>query len=69
MFGRCANYFEIGVICSLPWVVRQLFTRQSVTILLTTAALCFCGFYLYDNNGFNYNYSKKGIVQFIGEVI
>ena len=69
MFGRCANYFEIGMICSLPWVVRQLFTRQSVTILLTTAAICFCGFYLYDNNGFNYNYSRKGIVQFIGEVI
>ena len=69
MFGRCGNYFEIGMICSLPWVVRQLFTRQSVTILLTTAAICFCGFYLYDNSGFNYNYSRKEIVQFIGEII
>lgn len=69
MFGRAGNYFEIGMICSLPWVVRQLFTRQSVTIVLTTAVLCFSCFYLYDNNGFEYNYSRKGIVQFIGEII
>lgn len=69
MFGRCGNYFEIGLICSLPWIVRQLFTKQSVTIVLTVATICFCSFYLYDNNGFNYNYSRKGIVQFIGEVI
>lgn len=69
MFGRCGNYFEIGMICSLPWVVKQLFTRQSVIIVLTIATICFCGFYLYDNNGFNYNYSRKGIIQFIGEII
>lgn len=69
MFGRAGNYFEIGMICSLPWIVRQLFTRQSVTIVLTTAVLCFSCFYLYDNNGFEYNYSRKGIVQFIGEII
>lgn len=69
MFGRSANYFEIGLICSLPWIVRQLFTKQSVSIVLMTAVLCFSCFYLYDNNGFQYNYSRKGIVQFIGEVI
>ena len=69
MFGRAGNYFEIGMICSLPWIVRQLFTKQSVTIVLTTAVLCFSCFYLYDNNGFEYNYSRKGIVQFIGEII
>ena len=69
MFGRCANYFQIGIVCSLPWIVRQLFTRQSVTIVLTVAVICFCEFYLYDNNGFNYEYFRKGIVEFIGEVI
>ena len=69
MFGRAGNYFEIGMICSLPWIVRQLFTRQSVTIVLTTTVLCFSCFYLYDNNGFEYNYSRKGIREFISEVI
>lgn len=68
MFGRCANYFQIGIVCSLPWIVRQLFTRQSVTIVLTIAAICFCGFYLYDNNGFEYLYNHKGIVQFVREI-
>ena len=68
MFGRCGNYFQIGMICSLPWIVRQLFTRQSVTIVLTIATICFCGFYLYDNNGFEYLYNHKGIVQFVREI-
>lgn len=69
MFGRCGNYFEIGLICSLPWVVKQLFTRQSVAIVLTIAAICFCGFYLYDNQVFPLEYHYKSIVQFIGEII
>lgn len=69
MFGRSANYFEIGFICILPTLVRQLFTKQSVTIVLTLATLCFTGFYLYDNKEFSQLYRHKSIIQFIGEVI
>ena len=69
MFGRAANYFEIGLICVLPWVVRQIFTSQSVTIILTIATFCFCSFYLYDNQGFNYNYNSKNLSQFVREVV
>lgn len=69
MFGRAGNYFEIGLICSLPWTVRQLFNRQSVTMVFLVAMLCFSGFYMYDNNGFNYGYNHKSLTQFIGEIV
>lgn len=69
MFGRSGNYFELGIICSLPWLVRQLFTRQSVTIILLIATMCFTGFYLYDNQGFEYLYRHKPLIQFIGELL
>lgn len=68
MFGRSANYFEIGFICILPTIVRQLFTKQSVTIVLMLATLCFTGFYLYDNKGFENEYQYKTIIKFIKEI-
>ena len=69
MFGRAGNYFEIGMICSLPWVVRQLFTKQSTTIVLATAAILFSCFYLYDNNDFSKQYHRIGFNQFIHEIV
>ncbi|MCD7809854.1 MAG: EpsG family protein [Erysipelotrichaceae bacterium] len=69
MFGRAGNYFQIGMICSMPWIIRQLFTKRSVAMVLMVATLCFSGFYLYDNNGFDTGYNRKSITQFIGEVI
>lgn len=69
MFGRSANYFEIGIICSLPAIIRELFTKQSVAIVVIVATCCFTGFYLYDNNGFKNEYRRKSITQFITEII
>lgn len=69
MFGRSANYFEIGMICVMPWIVRYLFTRQSVIVVTLIASMCFIGFYLYDNDGFNINYHYISPIQFISEVI
>ena len=69
MFGRSANYFEMGIICSMPWLIKQLFTKQSVMIVSLTASICFISFYLYDNSGFNVNYSYKSPYEFIVELI
>ena len=68
MFGRSANYFEIGFICAFPTLIRELFTKQSVTIVFTVAILCFAGFYMYDNKNFENDYHHKSLIQFIGEV-
>lgn len=69
MFGRSANYFEIGMVIVLPWLLKQLFTKQSTKLILSLALVCFIGFYLYDNQGFNWGYQYKSIVQMISELI
>lgn len=69
MFGRSANYFEIGYICSLVWILKKLFTKQSVSIVLLAASICFSGFYIYDNQTFQWEYQNKPITQFVVEVI
>lgn len=69
MFGRSANYFEMGIICSMPWIIKQLFTKQSVMIVSIVASICFISFYLYDNSGFDVNYSYKTPYDFIVELI
>lgn len=67
MFGRSANYFEIGMIIVLPWLVKQLFTKQSTKLILSLATLCFLGFYLYDNQGFEWQYHYKSLFTFISQ--
>lgn len=69
MFGRSANYFEIGMIIVLIWLVKQLFNKQSTKIILVLAMVCFVGFYIYDNQDFYGGYSYKPLIQFIGELI
>ena len=69
MFGRMGNYFEFGFICSLPWLIRELFNEKSVKLISITLVVCFISFYLYDNQGFEYGYHYKTITQFISEVV
>lgn len=69
MFGRCANYFEIGMILVLPWLIRKLFNKQSTKIVVFAAMICFVGFYIYDSQGFNWMYQYKPLLQFLKEVV
>lgn len=68
MFGRSANYFELGMIIVLPWLIKQLFTKQSTRLILSIAILCFIGFYLYDNQNFYLNYAYKPLYKFLLEL-
>ena len=67
MFGRSANYFEIGMIMVLPWLVRKLFTKDSTKFVLLVAMVCFVGFYIYDCSEFSYSYYYKPLIQFLKE--
>jgi len=69
MFGRSANYFEMGMICVMPVMIRKLFTKKSAFIVFVISILCFSSFYLYDSKNFNIEYRHKTITQFIQEVI
>ena len=67
MFGRAANYFIYGYICAFPWVIRQIFTSQSVKIVSCVIIIGFTGFYLYDNRDFDKNYQHKMLKELIVE--
>ena len=67
MFGRAANYFIYGYICAFPWVIRQIFTSQSVKIISFAAIIGFTSFFLYDNRDFDKNYQHKTLKELIVE--
>lgn len=49
MFARMAQYFEFGLICSLPWMIRKTFNRESAQFVMTLALCCFIGYFCYAN--------------------
>lgn len=47
MFGRMANYFEIGIICSLTWIIDRAFERSSAKLVHVIASCCFLFYFYY----------------------
>lgn len=69
MFGRMANYFELGTICCLPWMLKQIFQKGSVRLVLTLAGVCFFGFFVYQNmiaGRFDQSYKSISVLQLLG---
>ena len=49
MFGRMGNYFELGTICCLPWMLEQTFEKRSFRLIATVAVVAFLGYFAYAN--------------------
>lgn len=49
MFGRMGNYFELGAVCCLPWMLKQTFNERSYRLVSIVAISCFLGFFVYGN--------------------
>ena len=49
MFGRMGNYFELGTICCLPWMLKKTFDPWSYKFITAVACVCFFGFFVYAN--------------------
>lgn len=49
MFGRMANYFELGTVCCLPWILERTFDKRSYRLISLIACVCFIGFFVYGN--------------------
>lgn len=65
MFGRIATYFELGIAMTLPWVLRKLFNRPSYKIMTIVCMVCFMGFFLYDNQGFDATYTSINMFEYL----
>lgn len=67
MFGRMANYFELGMVCSLAWVINKAFTKQSAKLITIMAAGCFLFYFYYAYKitmDFDEHYRAISIFQF-----
>lgn len=49
MFARMAQYFEFGMICSLPWMIGKTFETQSARLMNLLAVACFAIYFIYTN--------------------
>lgn len=47
MFARMAQYFEFGLLCSLPWMLDRPFEKNSARLITLIAICCFTGFFIY----------------------
>lgn len=64
MFGRMANYFELGTICCLPWMLNRTFDKRSNQLVSAVATVCFLGYFIYGNaihTSFDQGYRAAGI--------
>ena len=68
MFGRMAHYFELGMICCLPWMLKQTFDDRSYRLVSRITAICFLGFFVYANAinmSFDTAYESIGLLEFL----
>lgn len=71
MFGRMANYFEIGTICILPWMLEQTFDKRSNRLVSTIAVVAFLGYFMYANainTNFGQVYQSISLFQFLASL-
>lgn len=47
MFGRMGNYFELGTLCSLPWMLRKAFRGKYYDLIRLAAVAGFLAFFYY----------------------
>lgn len=64
MFGRMGNYFVLGTICILPWIINNIFTHNSVRIVKVVSVVCFFLFFLYDNIDSINDYHSITLIEF-----
>lgn len=68
MFARMGQYFEFGIICSLPWMLKKAFDKQSARFVGAVAIVCFVGYFCYANLVqiyFDDHYGRHTVLEFI----
>ena len=64
MFGRMGNYFELGTICCLPWMLRKCFQGKPYRLICIAAVVGFLAYFTYAygfHTPFDQNYSATTI--------
>lgn len=68
LFARMAAYFEIATAISLPWMIKELFTKRSAQLVTFFAVVLYFIYFLYEfgvSKGFDSGYRAISLWQFI----
>ena len=71
MFGRMGNYFELGMICYLPTMLKKTFDMRSYRLISVVASFCFMFFFIYANAiniDFGTQYEAMSLFDFISRL-
>lgn len=66
MFARMAQYFELGTICCLPWMLEKTFEERSHRLIATLAVTCFLVYFGYSNLHFDAAFKMNSIFSLFG---
>lgn len=69
MFGRLANYFILGTILCLPWILRSIFDMKSYHIVRNIAYACYLIFFYLDTRNFVAEYRAITVIEFIKSIL
>lgn len=72
LYARMAGYFEIATAISLPWMIKKLFTKESVRYVTVIAGILYFGYFMYEftvSKNFDNDYAAITLWQFIRELI
>lgn len=71
MFARMGQYFEFGVICSLPWMLEKPFEKSSTRLVTLLAAGCFVVYFIYSNvfwAPFDPNFTRSTLMEYLSTI-
>ena len=69
LFGRSAVYFEIGTILILPWIIEEIFNKESRATAYVFVGGCYLTYFAYMVKGFSHEYKAIDVVEFIQTLI
>lgn len=72
LFARMAAYFELAAAVTLPWMIKKIFTRQSVRIVTSCAVVLYFVYFLYEfgvSKNFDGQYRSITLWQFFLELM
>lgn len=65
LFGRSANYFQVGAVISLPWMIDKVFEKRTARFILGVAVCCYLFFFWYGNRDFDSIYASITILELL----
>ncbi len=72
VFARMGTYFELGIVCCLPWMIPRSFTKRSAQLVTFLAVAFFLGYFIYDFSIAKYfadNYRAITIWEFLQRIL